>query len=79
MKSKNHYTIYRDVFTTNPQTGLQTKQERREFLHITAAGRYAWKSDPQSAARLNCGQSCQIIDNLQRINRTRYNYGKIKN
>lgn len=79
MKAKNYYTIYRDVYTTNPQTGLLTKRERREFLHITAAGRYIWKSEPQSAARLECLKSCQIIDNLQRINRTRYNYGKIRN
>ena len=76
---RSYYTIFRDVYTINETTGAQTKHARREWLRLTKSGRYVWQSDPNTAAAFGCNESCRIIDNLQRINRTAYNYGKIWN
>lgn len=83
MKTTNNtrrgFYIFRDVYTMNEKTGLQTKHARREWLHLTPAGRHTWKSNQTTAAAFGCVESCRILDNLQRIIRTAYNYGKIWN
>lgn len=77
--TRRAFSIFRDVYTINEKTGLKTKHARREWLHLTPAGRYAWKSSQTTAAAFGCAESCRILDNLQRTNRTAYNYGKIWN
>ena len=76
---RSFFHIFRDVYTINEKTGLQTTHARREWLHVTPSGRHTWKNNQTTAAAFGCIESCRILDNLQRINRTRYNYGKIRN
>lgn len=71
------YTIYRDVFTQDVKTGLWSKKIRREYLRVTKSGRYVWQDDLQVSSEFTLKESCRIMDNLQRVIRPNYNYGKV--
>ena len=71
------YTIYRDVFTKDEKTGLWTKKTGREYLRLTKSGRYVWQNDLQASSEFTLSESCKIIENLQRVIRPNYGYGKV--
>jgi len=71
------YTIHRDVFTQNETTGLWTKKVGREYLRVTKSGRYVWQDDLQASSEFTLDESCKIMENLQRVIRPKYTYGKV--
>ena len=75
--NRRGFYVFRDVYTMNEKTGLQTKHARREWLHVTPSGRHTWKSNQATAAAFGCIESCRRLDNLRRCNRTAYEYGAI--
>ena len=72
-----NYIIYRDVYTQDETTGTWSKNVGREYLRITKSRRYVWQDKQQAASELRINESCKVMDNLQRVIRTKYNYGKI--
>lgn len=77
--SRNTFTIYRDVLR-NANGENYALPFPRQFLRITAKGRYIWTDDRQKATPIGCNNSCHIINNLNSYgNFCRFNYGKIHN
>lgn len=71
------YTIYRDVFAQDDQTGTWSKKIGREYLRTTPSGRYVWQDDLQRSSEFTLDESLTIMDNLQRHVRPKYNYSKV--
>lgn len=71
------YHVYRDVTRRAGGGGLLPLPWRREWLHLTPAGRYVWGNHDR-ATDLGFADSCRIAAHLQTHgNAYRYNYGKI--
>lgn len=74
---RSFFHIFRDVTRHTDDGELLPTPWRREWLHLTPAGRYVW-SDHDHATDIRFSDSCRIVDNLQAHgNAYRFNYGKI--
>lgn len=75
-QKRSFFHIFRNVLReTNDGPALEPT--RREWLHLTPAGRYVW-GDHEHATDIQFSESCRIVDNLQTHgNPYRFNYGKI--
>lgn len=70
------YTIYRNVFAQDEDTGLWVKKTGTEYLRVTKSGRYVWQDDLQIASEFTLEESDKILENLLRVIRPKYQYGK---
>lgn len=76
-QKRSFFHIFRKVLReTNDGPALEPT--RREWLHLTPAGRYVWSDDQSRAEDIPFSDSCRIVENLQTHgNPYRFNYGKI--
>ena len=71
------YTIYRNVFAQDEDTGLWVKKIGTEYLRVTKSGRYVWQDDLQVSSEFTLEESDKILENLLRVIRPKYQYGKV--
>lgn len=70
---RQSYVIYRDVYKQD-KSGIWSVKVARQLLNVTNK-RYKWSA--YCGTMLNWQDSRRILDNLQRVVRPQYNYGKL--
>lgn len=76
-KRRSIFHVFRDVTRRTDDGELLPTPWRREWLHLTPAGRYMW-GEHEHATEIHFSDSCRIVENLQTHgNAYRFNYGKI--